>query len=999
MEGKEKRKERLERYKVGKRYLIRRFTLRSLISVLIVTALILSGVYIYNYLKEIAPSDYDISLAVSENEKTILPGEVAVYNITVNNNADINDTVKLTLLPSSIQNWSMELSKDEVRLKAKSSTVVILRVTSSIYAKRGEKAVIEIKAQSRGDNRVSDAVSVTARVNFGTYKVELSISESERVIAPGSNKAVYIIHVKNSGEMNGTVEFALDYVQTGGWSVSLSKESIHLPPNESAQIVLEVKAKNASGGEEIQVNVTGSIGPPAGLSTDTVTTLTRVVSGNFGVELSVKDNRQYLQRNDSATYNITVKNIGDFYDTINITVEWVEPRITTSPVEGWFGRWGDNEKGVINNWTMTIELKPAESAELQFIIEAKNVTSHSTATCSINATSVGDSSKYSVLEIYAVAGYEPATHITAPPAQSGEPGKNLTFNFTVTNLLEKGNNVSLESEFSNDDVVKSWMIIGNQSIILAPLESVNVQINLTVRGGAEFNDYGVLTLTTLVNGMEDYSNSTFVYVNETKGVRLLCNDNVTEIWPGNTASFEVTIKNRHNNRDVIENFTLFYSSPLSAWSVNLSDEKVTLKGLESSLIYLNLTAPDNALENETVEMLLTAVLEGDESVTDSVQLKAIVKIPKPDLYFKSIWDVKPSPQSGPYPEGEPIWFNITVYNQGEKEAVNVTVHMIDTTFGDKIVGDDIISYIAPSGQGTALIKWIAKHAGKHDFVVVIDYYNAIDESDENNNEIFAVIPDVVKAEFDLYLGKEDIIFPEKIFSGRNNTITARVHNGGNAEAKNVTVQFVCAFNDFNYTIGNVSVNVPKGFRDAEVLWKPNSTGLYVIKVIIDPENEISETNETNNNASVSCNVLIPLPDLEISQEDITFNNSNPSGGEEITIFVIVHNFGNVAVDEITVRFIDVYNDSEMIIGDVIIDATIDVDGHGVASIKWTAVGIGNHTIKIEIDPENIIPELREDNNNATRGIDVLGGERGLRVHERQQGIISSFHADVRVARD
>ena len=301
MEGKEKRKERLERYKVGKRYLIRRFTLRSLISVLIVTALILSGVYIYNYLKEIAPSDYDISLAVSENEKTILPGEVAVYNITVNNNADINDTVKLTLLPSSIQNWSMELSKDEVRLKAKSSTVVILRVTSSIYAKRGEKAVIEIKAQSRGDNRVSDAVSVTARVNFGTYKVELSISESERVIAPGSNKAVYIIHVKNSGEMNGTVEFALDYVQTGGWSVSLSKESIHLPPNESAQIVLEVKAKNASGGEEIQVNVTGSIGPPAGLSTDTVTTLTRVVSGNFGVELSVKDNRQYLQRNDSAT--------------------------------------------------------------------------------------------------------------------------------------------------------------------------------------------------------------------------------------------------------------------------------------------------------------------------------------------------------------------------------------------------------------------------------------------------------------------------------------------------------------------------------------------------------------------------------------------------------------------------------------------------------------------------------------------------------------------------
>ncbi|MCG2824966.1 MAG: DUF2341 domain-containing protein, partial [Thermoplasmatales archaeon] len=105
-------------------------------------------------------------------------------------------------------------------------------------------------------------------------------------------------------------------------------------------------------------------------------------------------------------------------------------------------------------------------------------------------------------------------------------------------------------------------------------------------------------------------------------------------------------------------------------------------------------------------------------------------------------------------------------------------------------------------------------------------------------------------------------------------------------------------------------------------------------------------------------------DLTLNSSDITFSEMDEDGN--ITINALIHNIGNNTAQNIGVRFLI----NSLQIGN---DQTIDsIPGNSSENTNtvWTPMNTGTHTITITIDPNNLIPETNETNNNANKNIDV-----------------------------
>lgn len=117
------------------------------------------------------------------------------------------------------------------------------------------------------------------------------------------------------------------------------------------------------------------------------------------------------------------------------------------------------------------------------------------------------------------------------------------------------------------------------------------------------------------------------------------------------------------------------------------------------------------------------------------------------------------------------------------------------------------------------------------------------------------------------------------------------------------------------------------------------------------------------------------PDFIILPEDISFSNNNPNDGDIVEIQANIHNFGISTNSDVAVGFYD--GDPES--GGALISLTTIIGGIGkegniIKAIQWDTTGKeGIHNIYVKIDPENLIEELYEDNNNANKEI-IIGKE-------------------------
>jgi len=154
----------------------------------------------------------------------------------------------------------------------------------------------------------------------------------------------------------------------------------------------------------------------------------------------------------------------------------------------------------------------------------------------------------------------------------------------------------------------------------------------------------------------------------------------------------------------------------------------------------------------------------------------------------------------------------------------------------------------------------------------------------------------------------------------------------------------------------------------------NDLGAYTVTLKVTDSEGLSATEQKQ----IILNLVLPS-DLSVSSPDISFSDLNPSENQVVTISAIVHNIGGGNAEDVSVRFFD----AETLIGQDQISA-ISFYSQGTASAEWQASGEGFHLIKVVVDPNNLISETDEENNEATRsilvgrfigygGIQVVGG--------------------------
>jgi uncharacterized repeat protein (TIGR01451 family) len=328
----------------------------------------------------------------------------------------------------------------------------------------------------------------------------------------------------------------------------------------------------------------------------------------------------------------------------------------------------------------------------------------------------------------------------------------------------------------------------------------------------------------------------------------------------------------------------------------------------------------------------------------------------PDLTPTSIWFSDSTPHANQW-----ISINTQIRNIGGIGAGNILVSFYDN---DQPIGNKTISWIpGKGGAATTYIDYQFTTGGWHKICVVVDPENATNEAEEGNNAycVYIFVHDPLP---DLTLSSGDITFSNSTPAiGDTITVFATIHNIGEQDAQNVTVEFL----DGGTKIGE-TMNIPYlpsgGQVALNVSWNASTEGWHTIRVAIDGNDSIHESNENNNVASRYIYIApLKAADLCIYSEDIVFSDTAPISGENVTVYATVHNTGEATAEGVVVTF---YVDAVQL-GSPKTVSSIPVGGNSTVTACWIAFGLGDHTVKVVVD---VALESNKNNNNATRGIIV-----------------------------
>lgn len=147
------------------------------------------------------------------------------------------------------------------------------------------------------------------------------------------------------------------------------------------------------------------------------------------------------------------------------------------------------------------------------------------------------------------------------------------------------------------------------------------------------------------------------------------------------------------------------------------------------------------------------------------------------------------------------------------------------------------------------------------------------------------------------------------------------------------------------------------------------SGSYSVGVIVDPDNSVTESDETNNTASTSAVITALAADLTGASFNATPEPTNV--GETISIEYGITNSGNQASTEATVSFVSATNVSSISSGTVLGTATIPAIAAGASTtstvsftLPTTISAPSTQTIAMIIDSTSAVSESNESNNSG-----------------------------------
>jgi subtilase family serine protease len=207
-----------------------------------------------------------------------------------------------------------------------------------------------------------------------------------------------------------------------------------------------------------------------------------------------------------------------------------------------------------------------------------------------------------------------------------------------------------------------------------------------------------------------------------------------------------------------------------------------------------------------------------------------------------------------------VIITITVWNYGKEDADDVLVSVYDGDPDDQGIQIDrrTINDISKESEEEIEIEWDTEDEyGLHQIHVVIDPADKINESDENNNEAQRAID--IEGQPDFAMGGISFSAEEPKI-GDSVTIQVTIYNNG-TESDTVDYKIFDGDPDLDIVIGegNKQISADRS-STVSVDWIPDEGGEHVIYVVLDPDDDITESDEDNNEGSRIITVEKPAED-------------------------------------------------------------------------------------------------------------------------------------------
>jgi subtilase family serine protease/fibronectin type 3 domain-containing protein len=331
--------------------------------------------------------------------------------------------------------------------------------------------------------------------------------------------------------------------------------------------------------------------------------------------------------------------------------------------------------------------------------------------------------------------------------------------------------------------------------------------------------------------------------------------------------------------------------------------------------------------------------------------------------------------------GQDLILSARILNAGQTTLDDIAVGFYDghpDSGGVLIESLLIISSIPSMGYGyVELITTLTE--GEHTVYGHVDPLNTIDEIDETNNSTCQAIQVYDWTDLAVYDWGFFISQP-KVVDGDTVTIGISVFN----ERENIATSVRVRFHDGDPDSGGVQIGddiiidtiIPGEFTSVFTQWHPWYTGgrNHYLFAVVDPDNEIAETDEYNNQALKRVWVA-GIPDLTGKPERIWTGDigapQTPVDGDTINVNAYLFNIGTWPVkgidyNSIHGKYAYLYRDHPDSGGILVATFTSYIPFAGDSSWlygAWNTLGCaGENDFYLIIDPTDTLSELREDNN-------------------------------------
>ena len=310
--------------------------------------------------------------------------------------------------------------------------------------------------------------------------------------------------------------------------------------------------------------------------------------------------------------------------------------------------------------------------------------------------------------------------------------------------------------------------------------------------------------------------------------------------------------------------------------------------------------------------------------------------------------------------GDVVNITAKIYNSGKAGVAGVPVLFeMDTLYFAQQTTD----WIPPVDARIVYQTWTAT-LGQHTLTVNIDPMQTSNDSNFTNNvasvQLTVVPASVMKP--DIAISNASLtVSPQNPVVGANVTFSVLVSNVGDQPASNVKVSFYLDGQPLGDPIIIPQLMNGENPQDVSINWTA-TLGNHGLLVKVDEQNAIAELNETNNTAYATFlvhQVNVLRPNLSVSSQSIVLTPDPAVKGKVLKFNVTVTNLGNGSATNVLVLM--------KVDGTEIASPSINYIGPGESRLvvgQWIATG-GDHTFTVIVDPNGIINESSEADNQAS----------------------------------